>query len=66
MGFMPDNMIDAELERRAAMGKRLAEKYPELKGKTFEEFADAMIREMNIDFVTCCEMYDALNPKEED
>lgn len=48
------------------MGKRLAEKYPELKGKTFEEFADAMIREMNIDFVTCCEMYDALNPKEED
>ena len=64
VGFMADNLIDAEIERRTERGKRLAEKYPELKGKTFTEFADAMLQEMEIDFVTCCEMYDALNPKE--
>ena len=58
--------IDAELERRTERGKRLAEKYSELKGLTFEQFADAMLQEMDIDFVTCCEIYDALNPEAKD
>jgi len=53
-------MVEEEIENRTATGKILADKFPELKGLTFEELL--MKCPLELDFITACEMHAALNP----
>lgn len=55
------NEIDAEIERRSERGKRLASRFADLpKGLSFTEFLlHPLIDDLNLDFVTASEMFDA-------
>ncbi len=54
-----EDFIDNEIERRSLNGKKLAKKFPELKGLSYEKFMEKL--PIDLDFITSCEMYDELN-----
>jgi hypothetical protein len=54
-----DKFVKDEISQRSSNGQLLAKKFPELKGLSYQEFLLKL--PINVDFITGCEMYDALN-----
>ena len=53
------DFIEEEIKRRTENAKKLADKFPELKGLSFDQFIEKL--PMELDFVTLSEMYDFIN-----
>lgn len=56
--------VEQEIARRARVGKLLAQKFPELAGLSYAEFIERC--PFDLDFITSCEMHDALRKEGED
>ena len=54
-----EKMIEDEIQKRGQAGKLLASKFPELAGLSWIKFQEQC--PLRLDFITACEMYDALN-----
>lgn len=52
--------VEQEITRREQMGKLLAEKFPELRGLSYDEFLEKCPLVSDLDFITLYEMYKAL------
>jgi hypothetical protein len=57
--YLLENFVEATIKERSNAGKLLAKKFPELKGLTYSEFL--MKLPIELDFITSCEMYEAIN-----
>lgn len=57
--FNLETFAELEIERRTNTAEKLAKKFPELKGLTFEEFLSKL--PLELDFITTSEMFKHLN-----
>lgn len=55
------DFIKKIIEERTNNAKKLAKKFPELKGLSWTEFQEKL--PMSLDFITMSEMFDAINSK---
>ena len=56
-----EKFVSEVIGKRTANAKLLAKKFPEFRGLSYSEFSEKL--PIELDFITSCEMFEALNPK---